>query len=57
VGDRLNDVAAAARHAIPCVGALWGYGGAQELTQAGAARLCAHPSELPSAIRALAAQW
>ena len=48
-GDRKHDVVAARRHAIPTIGALWGYGGEQELREAGAAALCAHPSEVPDA--------
>ncbi|MGA8448249.1 MAG: HAD family hydrolase, partial [Roseiarcus sp.] len=48
-GDRRHDVLAASRHAIPTIGALWGYGGADELRAAGAAVLCASPSEVPAA--------
>jgi phosphoglycolate phosphatase len=48
-GDRKHDVAAASRHAIPTIGALWGFGGASELSKAGAAILCASPSEVPAA--------
>ncbi len=48
-GDRRHDVAGAARHAIPTLGALWGFGGEQELREAGAAALCAAPSEAPAA--------
>jgi len=50
VGDRANDVLAAARNGIVCVGALWGYGSAEELRGAGAAMLCASPHELAAAI-------
>jgi phosphoglycolate phosphatase len=52
-GDRKHDVLAASRHAIPTIGALWGYGGADELREAGAAVLCASPSEAPGAFWAL----
>ena len=52
-GDREHDVLAANRHGIPAIGALWGYGGADELRAAGAAALCAQPSEVPAAFRAL----
>ena len=52
-GDRRHDVLAASRHAIPTIGALWGYGGADELRAAGATVLCASPSEVPAAFRAL----
>ena len=48
-GDRKHDVVAARRHAIPTIGALWGYGGADELREAGAAALCAAPVEVPAA--------
>jgi phosphoglycolate phosphatase len=47
-GDRKHDVIGAARHDIPTIGALWGYGGEAELTAAGAALLCARPSEVPA---------
>lgn len=52
-GDRRHDVFAARRHAIPTIGALWGYGGADELREAGAAALCESPSQVPAAFRAL----
>jgi phosphoglycolate phosphatase len=48
-GDRKHDVVAASRHAIPTIGALWGYGGASELRETGAATLCSSPSEVPAA--------
>jgi phosphoglycolate phosphatase len=54
LGDRKHDVLAASRHAIPTIGALWGYGGAGELREAGAAALCASPLEVPAAYWALA---
>jgi phosphoglycolate phosphatase len=53
-GDRRHDVIAARRHAIPTIGALWGYGGEGELRAAGAAALCASPREVPAALAALA---
>jgi phosphoglycolate phosphatase len=52
-GDRKHDVIAARRHGIPTIGALWGYGGADELRAAGAAALCESPSQIPAAFRAL----
>ena len=52
-GDREHDVLAASRHGIPTIGALWGYGGADELRAAGAAALCKRPSEVPAAFRTL----
>jgi phosphoglycolate phosphatase len=54
LGDRKHDVLAASRHAIPTIGALWGYGGGDELREAGAAVLCASPSDVPAAFGALA---
>lgn len=55
VGDRANDVLAAARHAMPSIGVLWGYGDAEELTGAGASVLCATPADLPAAAAGLLA--
>jgi phosphoglycolate phosphatase len=52
-GDRKHDVLAASRHGIPTIGALWGYGGADELRAAGAAALCEAPSQVPAAFHAL----
>lgn len=51
VGDRHYDVTGAASFGIPCIGAIWGYGGAEELTRAGAAHLAAAPAEVPPLIR------
>jgi phosphoglycolate phosphatase len=53
IGDRANDVRAAARHGIPTVGALWGYGGREELTEAGAAVLCEAPYRLLASVTEL----
>jgi phosphoglycolate phosphatase len=50
-GDRKHDVLGAGRHAIPTIGALWGYGGEEELRAAGAAVLCARPSGVAAAFR------
>ena len=55
IGDRGSDVLAAARHRVPAVGVLWGYGSAEELNEAGAATLCAEPSDLLGAVAALMA--
>jgi phosphoglycolate phosphatase len=46
VGDRSHDVLGAAAHGVDCAGALWGYGSVEELTAAGAIRLCSYPDEL-----------
>ena len=51
IGDRANDVQAAARHGIPTVGVLWGYGDRDELSSARA--LCADPDDLPQLVRRL----
>lgn len=50
IGDRLHDVAAARRHGIRTVGVLWGYGGRDELTSAGATVTCERPRELPATV-------
>jgi phosphoglycolate phosphatase len=52
-GDRKHDVLAASRHGIPTIGALWGYGGVDELRAAGAVALCEAPSHVPAAFNAL----
>lgn len=46
VGDRHFDMAAARRHEVCAVGALWGFGHAEELTTAGAHWLVARPRDL-----------
>ena len=43
IGDRRQDVSGAKAWGAAAVGALWGYGGAEELTAAGADCLCADP--------------
>jgi phosphoglycolate phosphatase len=53
IGDRANDMLAAARHAIPAVGALWGYGNEAELMEAGATTLCPSPNNLVGSIQDL----
>jgi phosphoglycolate phosphatase len=53
VGDRANDMLAAARHGIPGVGALWGYGSEEELTTAGATVLCNSPDDLTNTVQDL----
>ena len=52
-GDRKHDVIGAREHSIPTIGALWGFGGEQELKAYGAAVLCASPAEVPPAFRKL----
>lgn len=46
VGDRSHDVVGAQACRLPCIGVLWGYGTAEELTSAGAAALVASPEQL-----------
>lgn len=46
VGDRDNDVRAAARNGIPSIGVLWGFGSEAELKGAGATLLIKEPGEL-----------
>ncbi len=46
VGDRHYDMAAARRHDVSAVGALWGFGSADELTTAGAHWLVTRPQRL-----------
>jgi phosphoglycolate phosphatase len=53
IGDRADDVRAAARHGIPTAGALWGYGGREELTEAGAAVHCETPGHLLASVTEL----
>ncbi|MDO4492725.1 MAG: HAD family hydrolase [Clostridia bacterium] len=40
IGDREHDVFGSAKHGLSCVGVLYGYGDAEELTKAGAVHLC-----------------
>jgi phosphoglycolate phosphatase len=46
VGDRGADMRAARHHGLRAIGALWGYGSAEELREHGAQELCASPREL-----------
>ena len=46
VGDRAHDVRGAHAHDIDCIGVLWGYGDAAELTGAGAVALVDEPAGL-----------
>ncbi len=46
VGDRSYDVEGAAAHGLHCIGATWGYGGADELRMAGAELLAARPPDV-----------
>ena len=53
VGDRKHDVIGAGEAGIPCVGVLYGYGGYEELSQAGADRLVSTVGELARLLSAL----
>ena len=46
IGDREHDVLGAAQNAMECVGALYGYGGPEELSRAGAKTLVESPHQL-----------
>lgn len=48
VGDRKDDALGAKHSKISCIGALWGYGGKDELQQAGADFLAQSPLEIPA---------
>lgn len=50
VGDKRDDMLAAVSSGIPALGALWGYGSADELRGSGAAILLNTPTQLPAAI-------
>ena len=44
IGDRKFDIIGAKNHGIRTIGVLWGFGTEQELNEAGADRICGHPS-------------
>ena len=46
VGDREHDVLGAKKNGLPCVGAVYGYGSAEELTAAGADALAEVPEDI-----------
>ena len=50
VGDRHHDVHGAREHGIDTIGVLWGYGDAEELTQAGAIALVENPRHLATVV-------
>lgn len=51
VGDRKHDVIGARKNGVRALGVLWGFGGRDELVEAGAFRVCAHVAELEGALR------
>jgi phosphoglycolate phosphatase len=50
VGDREQDVLGARRHGVGCIGAAWGYGGEQELRNAGAIAVVDDPTQVTRAL-------
>lgn len=46
LGDRYHDIEAAKANALRSIGALWGYGGRDELAQAGADWIAARPEDV-----------
>ena len=46
LGDRLHDIEAARANAIRSIGALWGYGGREELEAAGASDIASVPADV-----------
>ncbi len=50
VGDRGYDVIGARNNGMDAIGVLYGYGARSELIEAGAARLCARPGDLPTVL-------
>ncbi|HEY6559302.1 MAG TPA: HAD hydrolase-like protein [Polyangiaceae bacterium] len=52
IGDRAHDVRGARQNQVRAIGALWGYGGREELSDAGANDLYASVSELVAALLA-----
>ncbi|HET9653049.1 MAG TPA: HAD hydrolase-like protein, partial [Usitatibacter sp.] len=55
IGDRGVDMRAARHHGVAALGALWGYGSADELRAAGAHALCERPTALVQALSGLSA--
>ncbi len=56
IGDRMHDIHAAGRHGMASIGVAWGYGGMEELTEAGATAICDKPQDLPEMVARLLAQ-
>ncbi|KRG70070.1 HAD hydrolase-like protein [Pseudoxanthomonas dokdonensis] len=52
IGDRRMDIEGARHHRMRNIGVLWGFGGEQELRDAGAMQLAQTPQQLPSIIAA-----
>ena len=56
IGDRRHDADGARAVGIPAIGALWGYGDAEELSRAGADPLIESPRQIPAAVAAAIAR-
>jgi phosphoglycolate phosphatase len=56
IGDRGHDMRAARHHGVAALGALWGYGSAEELREHGAHDLCETPLKLADALHRLASR-
>jgi len=56
IGDRSFDIAGAHANRLRGIGAVWGYGGREELEQAGADALAETPEELPDLAARLASR-
>jgi phosphoglycolate phosphatase len=52
IGDRAHDIRGARQNDVKGIGALWGYGGREELTEAGANHVYASVSEMVTALLA-----
>ena len=50
VGDRAQDVIGAHAHGLRALGAVWGYGGREELMRAGADVLLDSPADVPECV-------
>lgn len=50
IGDRKEDVLGAQHYGFPSIGVLWGYGSEEELRDAGATHLAAHPRDMRALI-------
>jgi phosphoglycolate phosphatase len=53
VGDRSHDVVGAHENGLRCIGAAWGYGGAEELRAAGAMTVVEDPAQLAVVLTSL----
>lgn len=53
LGDRLHDARGAKHNGVAAIGALWGFGGREELEAAGVAALAHAPAEVPAIVERL----